>query len=79
MQVLGSPNGLGDFVSNLEAGITTDITPEAQAIIVPIIAPYAIALVILSAAGLMFGVSAYSKVKRLERSMKRSSAPGAAP
>jgi hypothetical protein len=70
-------SGLGQFdLSSILSSVGTALTPElqqeAEQIIVPIIAPYAIALVALSAAGLLFGVTAYSQVRKLRRQLKKS-------
>ena len=74
MQTLSAPTGLGDIFSDLASEATGAVTSEAQSIIIPVIAPYAIGLVLLSAAGLLFGVTAYKNVKRLrqELSLKKS-------
>jgi hypothetical protein len=71
-----SLQGLGDdssLLSSVISSVGTAATPEIEAIVVPIIAPYAIALVILSAAGLLFGLSAYSKVNRLRHELVKKS------
>lgn len=77
---LGDP--LTDLLSTVGQAATPAIQAEAEQILVPIIAPYAIALVALSVAGLLFGVTAYSNVKRLRQELtlakKRNTAAKAA-
>jgi hypothetical protein len=73
VHMLSGPIGLGDdpsLLSNILSNTASAATPAIEQIIVPIIAPYAIALVLLSAAGLLFGITALSRVKRLEHGLK---------